>query len=127
MSRKRKLSFEGMQTMDIEETPDDLLFDFLMKSNNSSRFSEIREIFNNPFDLSILLNGLSSRLGDLQKIFKDHTEAHATDRFVHYDDAVGLSSTSRSNVYRKWMQISDEYRKWEQIPDEYKCISQDCQ
>lgn len=85
-----------MERLDVEETSNDLLFDFLLKAPSTSRFTEVRDMFNKPFDLPRLLSSFSSRLEDLLEVFNAHTSSHSMSSYVHYDDVVSLSSTSSS-------------------------------
>ena len=110
MSRKRKLNFEAMETVTMEETPDDRLFDFLLKAKATARFNEIRDIFNRPFDLSSLLSSFALRLEDLLKVYNAHTSPHAIQSYVHFNDVVEVSSTSRSNASHKWRLLSYELK-----------------
>lgn len=101
----------------MEETPNDLLFDFLLKANSTARFTEVRDMCNKPFDLSSLLSSFSSRLEDLLEVYNAHTSSHAVSSYVHYDDVVSLSSTTKSNASHRWRVLSDEF----------KSVDEDCQ
>ena len=94
----------------MDETPDDLLFDFLHKAKATARFNEIRTIFNCPFDLSSMLTSFAPRLQDLLKVFDSHTSPHAIQPYVHFSDVVGVSSTSKSNASHRWRLLSDYLR-----------------
>ncbi len=100
-----------MDTEDIPETTDDRLMSFLYKVNELSSFQSVKEIFNAPFDLQVLLDGFSTQTSDLNDIYTELTRDHRVDNLVHFLDVCKAGSLGRSGFAKKWSTLHPDWQK----------------
>ena len=107
MSKKRKTA--GFE--DIENTVLDELYDALYKAGCSSMFHKAMNIFNKPFNLKQVLDGLDSRLLDIREAFAEGTTFGLVEGYIHFDDVVAMCELARSSAMRRYHSMEEDAKR----------------
>lgn len=107
MSKKRKTP--GFD--EVERSVPDELFDALYKAGCSSMFHKAMIIFNKPFNLKQVLDGLDSRLLDLREAFAEGTTFGLVEGYIHFDDVVAMCELARSSAMRRYHSLEEDAKR----------------
>ena len=102
---------KGAFLEDVGTTFDEELYDVLYKIGNSSHFHKALEIFNKPFNIVLIIDGLESTIADLHMEFLEGTAFGQLEGYIHLDDVILLGGIIKSSAIRRHHTLDDEQRR----------------
>ena len=102
---------KGAFLEDVSTTFDEELYDVLYKIGNSSHFHKALEIFNKPFNIRNVIDGLDSTISDLLMEFLEGTLFGQLEGYIHLDNVIVLGGITKSSAIRRYHLLDEEHKR----------------
>ena len=102
---------KGAFLEDVGTTFDEELYDVLYGIRNSSHFHRALEIFNKPFNIKHVIDGLDSRITDLLMEFSEGTLFDQIEGYIHLDNIIILGGITKSFALRRYHFLDEEHKR----------------